>query len=100
MNSANVSAADSIGDIIVCSRAREAVEQRLAGIAEHRYAPLDFPWAVARAIEKNPTVAVATTSILRSEAILQQARAAARARDAELNEGGARGGAITMRGTA
>jgi 3-deoxy-D-manno-octulosonic-acid transferase len=29
---------------------RDAVEQRLAGIAEHVYAPLDFPWAVARAI--------------------------------------------------
>lgn len=25
---------------------REAVEQRLATIAEHRYAPLDFPWVV------------------------------------------------------
>jgi 3-deoxy-D-manno-octulosonic-acid transferase len=27
---------------------REAVLQRLAGIAEHLYAPLDFPWSVAR----------------------------------------------------
>ncbi len=35
----------------VTETGREAVEQRLAGIAEHRYAPLDFPWAVARAIE-------------------------------------------------
>jgi 3-deoxy-D-manno-octulosonic-acid transferase len=29
---------------------REAVSQRLAGIAEHLYAPLDFPWSVARTI--------------------------------------------------
>jgi 3-deoxy-D-manno-octulosonic-acid transferase len=27
---------------------REAVEQRLATIAEHRYAPLDFPWVVEK----------------------------------------------------
>src|SRR6185437_10998907 len=31
----------------VTETGREAVEQRLGGIAEHRYAPLDFPWAVA-----------------------------------------------------
>ena len=31
---------------------RDAVEQRLAGIAEHVYAPLDFPWAVARTIDR------------------------------------------------
>lgn len=31
---------------------RDAVEQRLAGIAEHVYAPLDFPWAVTRTIER------------------------------------------------
>lgn len=30
---------------------REAVEQRLAGIASHCYAPLDYPWAVARLID-------------------------------------------------
>jgi 3-deoxy-D-manno-octulosonic-acid transferase len=29
---------------------RDAVEQRLAGVAEHLYAPLDFPWAVSRAV--------------------------------------------------
>ena len=29
---------------------RDAVEQRLAGIAEHLYAPLDFPWSVARTV--------------------------------------------------
>lgn len=34
----------------VTETGREAVEQRLAGVAEHRYAPLDFPWAVSRAI--------------------------------------------------
>jgi 3-deoxy-D-manno-octulosonic-acid transferase len=32
----------------VTETGREAVEQRLAGVAEHCYAPLDFPWAVAR----------------------------------------------------
>ena len=34
----------------VTETGREAVEQRLAGIAEHRYAPLDVSWAVSRAI--------------------------------------------------
>jgi 3-deoxy-D-manno-octulosonic-acid transferase len=34
---------------------REAVEQRLAGIADHCYAPLDFPWTVARVVDRlNP----------------------------------------------
>src|ERR687890_1902142 len=28
----------------VTETGREAVEQRLAGVAEHRYAPLDLPW--------------------------------------------------------
>jgi 3-deoxy-D-manno-octulosonic-acid transferase len=31
---------------------RDAVEQRLAGIAEHCYAPIDFPWAVSRAVAR------------------------------------------------
>jgi 3-deoxy-D-manno-octulosonic-acid transferase len=31
---------------------RDAVEQRLAGIAQHVYAPLDFPWAVSRTIDQ------------------------------------------------
>ena len=31
----------------VTETGREAVEQRLSGIAEHQYAPLDFSWAVA-----------------------------------------------------
>lgn len=31
---------------------REAVEQRLGDIAEHRYAPLDFPWAVAGMVRR------------------------------------------------
>jgi 3-deoxy-D-manno-octulosonic-acid transferase len=31
---------------------RDAVEQRLAGIAEHLYAPLDFPWTVAWTIDR------------------------------------------------
>jgi 3-deoxy-D-manno-octulosonic-acid transferase len=34
----------------VTETGREAVEQRLGGIAEHRYAPLDVPWAVSRVI--------------------------------------------------
>ncbi|MBA2486846.1 MAG: 3-deoxy-D-manno-octulosonic acid transferase [Nitrospira sp.] len=36
----------------VTETGREAVEQRLEGIAEHRYAPLDFPWGVNRAIDQ------------------------------------------------
>ncbi len=36
----------------VTETGREAVEQRLGGIAEHRYAPLDFPWAVSRLIRR------------------------------------------------
>ena len=35
----------------VTETGREAVEQRLEGLAEHRYAPLDFPWVVNRAID-------------------------------------------------
>jgi 3-deoxy-D-manno-octulosonic-acid transferase len=31
---------------------REAVEQRLATIAEHRYAPLDFPWVVETLVRR------------------------------------------------
>ncbi|HET7438615.1 MAG TPA: 3-deoxy-D-manno-octulosonic acid transferase, partial [Nitrospira sp.] len=31
---------------------RDAVRQRLAGIAEHLYAPLDFPWSVSRAVAR------------------------------------------------
>jgi 3-deoxy-D-manno-octulosonic-acid transferase len=44
------------GDRVVVSTVtetgREAVEQRLAGVAEHCYAPLDFPWVVSRFIER------------------------------------------------
>ena len=41
----------------VTDTGREAVEQRLAGVAEHRYAPLDFPWVVSRVVERlSPTV--------------------------------------------
>ena len=36
----------------VTETGREAVEQRLAGIAEHRYAPLDFPWVVEQALDR------------------------------------------------
>jgi outer membrane protein TolC len=39
---------------------------------------LDFDAAIARAIEKNPSIAIASTSILRSEALLQQVRATTR----------------------
>ncbi len=36
----------------VTETGREAVEQKLAGVAEHCYAPLDFPWTVSRFIER------------------------------------------------
>ncbi len=36
----------------VTETGREAVEQRLAGVAEHRYAPLDFSWAVTRMVDR------------------------------------------------
>jgi 3-deoxy-D-manno-octulosonic-acid transferase len=36
----------------VTETGREAVEQRLSGVAEHCYAPLDFPWVVSRFIER------------------------------------------------
>ena len=36
----------------VTETGREAVEQRLAGVAEHQYAPLDFPWVVSRTVER------------------------------------------------
>ncbi|WP_062487165.1 3-deoxy-D-manno-octulosonic acid transferase [Candidatus Nitrospira inopinata] len=36
----------------VTETGREAVEQRLAGVAEHRYAPLDFPWAVSGMVNR------------------------------------------------
>lgn len=43
----------------VTETGREAVEQRLEGVAEHRYAPLDFPWVVNRAIDRlNPSLYV------------------------------------------
>ena len=36
----------------VTETGREAVEQRLAGVAEHCYAPLDFFWTVSRFVER------------------------------------------------
>lgn len=43
----------------VTETGREAVEQRLEGIAEHRYAPLDFSWAVAGRVRRlRPTLYV------------------------------------------
>ncbi|MEK7351776.1 MAG: glycosyltransferase N-terminal domain-containing protein, partial [Nitrospirota bacterium] len=36
----------------VTETGREAVEQRLAGVADHCYAPLDFPWVVSRFIKR------------------------------------------------
>ena len=36
----------------VTETGREAVEQRLGGIAEHQYAPLDFLWAVAATVRR------------------------------------------------
>ncbi len=39
----------------VTETGREAVEQRLAEVADHCYAPLDFPWVVARVVDRlNP----------------------------------------------
>jgi 3-deoxy-D-manno-octulosonic-acid transferase len=41
----------------VTETGREAVQQRLSGIAEHRYAPLDFLWAVTAMIRRvRPTL--------------------------------------------
>jgi 3-deoxy-D-manno-octulosonic-acid transferase len=43
----------------VTETGREAVEQRLPGVAIHRYAPLDFPWVVARVVARlNPAAFV------------------------------------------
>lgn len=36
----------------VTETGREAVEQRLTGVAEHMYAPLDFPWVVSKLVGK------------------------------------------------
>jgi 3-deoxy-D-manno-octulosonic-acid transferase len=36
----------------VTETGREAVEQRLTGVAEHRYVPLDFPWVVSSVLER------------------------------------------------
>src|SRR5512146_755170 len=36
----------------VTETGREAVEQRLTGVAEHLYAPLDFPWVVSRLVTR------------------------------------------------
>lgn len=56
----------------------------MAGAAAAQTGPgmerLDFDAAIARAIQGNPSVAIASTTILRSEAILQQARAVTRPR--------------------
>src|ERR1041385_2480026 len=41
----------------VTETGREAVEERLPGVAIHRYAPLDFPWVVARVVARlNPAM--------------------------------------------
>lgn len=36
----------------VTETGREAVEQRLTGVAEHRYVPLDFPWVVSSVVDR------------------------------------------------
>lgn len=36
----------------VTETGREAVEQRLAGVADHCYAPLDFPWVTAKVVRQ------------------------------------------------
>nr|MBI3614455.1 3-deoxy-D-manno-octulosonic acid transferase [Nitrospirota bacterium] len=41
----------------VTETGREAVEQRLAGVADHCYAPLDFPWVAAKVVRHlNPSL--------------------------------------------
>ena len=41
----------------VTETGREAVERQLAGVAEHCYAPLDFPWVVTRVVQRlSPTL--------------------------------------------
>ena len=43
----------------VTETGREAVEQRLEGLAEHRYAPLDLPWVVNQVVGRlKPTLYV------------------------------------------
>jgi len=51
-------------------------QQPVSPVAE----TVTFDQAIARALEKNPTVAIAATNILRSESLLDQARAAVRPR--------------------
>jgi 3-deoxy-D-manno-octulosonic-acid transferase len=54
---------------------RDAVEQRLAGVAEHLYAPLDFPWAVSRTVERlRPALYVFIETELWPNLLLQLAR--------------------------
>jgi HAE1 family hydrophobic/amphiphilic exporter-1 len=59
-------------------RPRDLVEARVASEGgQFQPAPIEtvtFNEAIARAIEKNPSLAIAATNILRSEALLQQAR--------------------------
>ena len=77
---AGASAPAAGGIILVLLLATPAVAQVSQAGAEapalRTMEALSFDAAIARAVEKNPTVAIAATNILRSEAILQQARAA------------------------
>jgi len=60
-----------------------AVGLTFAAPAFAQQAPVEtvtFDEAIARALDKNPTVAIAATNILRSEALLEQARAIVRPR--------------------
>jgi outer membrane protein TolC len=56
--------------------ATPAFAQQAAPVVE----TVTFDEAIARALDKNPTVAIAATNILRSEALLEQARAIVRPR--------------------
>jgi len=56
--------------------ATPAFAQAPAGSSQPVIETVSFEAAIARALEKNPTVAIAATNILRSEAILQGTRAA------------------------
>src|SRR6188474_3150159 len=65
----------SLTGMFVCQAMPARAQATTAGPASER---LTFEEAVRRALEQNPTIAEAATAILRAEALLQQAQAAAR----------------------
>jgi outer membrane protein TolC len=56
--------------------AQDTAAAQAAALQTSPVETVTFEQAIARALEKNPTVAIAATNILRSEALVQQARAA------------------------